>query len=315
MRALLLLLSFASASVAFADDRPEVGAPTRLSLGLGELGEQPEAVPASRVLASAKAALLVDRPDFFGTIAISARIRGSYVLAETLWLSFGIEAFEMRNVINASVVQTQYALGPMTTGVHWNVLRTPSFSLSPYLRILWPTSTAYTFARPFGLELGASASYEIHRMLSWISGLMLPLELVGLGARMHARFFPTLATELAFHPARWFDLLAGIEIKFGTDPSAGVEYFAPKAALRFYPAKGFVFDIKGMFPMLGLERNDYVLSGSIGWVFDATLPAAPASAPMAPAPLPVAPAPAATPEEPTTLPASAPASEPFAAIR
>jgi hypothetical protein len=266
MNVLLLVLALSASEG--DDDRVEVGAPTRLSLGMGELGEQPEATPQSRIYGGARAMIINDRSDLFGTIAIAARVHGGYVLLPKLWLSFGLEAFEMRNVINASITQTQYALGPLTTAAHWNVYRSDVFSIAPYFRVLWPTSTAYVNARPWALEVGASMSYEIHRVLSWLAGVMLPLELTGLGSRVYSRFTPLVAMELALHPARWVDLLAGIEIKFGTDAAGGLEYFAPKAAFRFYPIKGFFVDLKAMFPLLGLERNDFVFGASLGWAFD-----------------------------------------------
>jgi hypothetical protein len=306
MRATLLALLLLLPLVARADeiDRPESGAPTRLTLGPGELGEQPESIPATRLLGQAKATLLIDTPNLFGSIGVFARVHGSYVVHEKVWLSLGIEALEMRDVINASVTQTQLALGPMTTGVHVSALRTKSFSLAPYLRVMWPTSTAYQYARGWGLEVGMSESYEIHPMLSWLAGLMLPLQLTGLGGRTLAVFQPTLATELALHPKRWVDLLVGIELKFGTDPAGAVQYFAPKAAFRFYPVGGFLVELKGMLPVLGVERTHYVFALGLGWIFGQPQPAAASEPATEPA--------SSVPAVPTSAPA--PESQPATAV-
>lgn len=303
MRIVALTVLFFATAPAFAFDRAEIGAPTRLTLGPGELGEQPESAPGTRVLASAKASLLVDTPNLFGAIGLGARLHGSYAMNELFWLSFGVEAVEMRNVINASVTKTQLALGPLTTGFHVAAINTPNHTLAPYLRVMWPTSTAFENARQWGLELGLSQSVEVHEMLSWLSGLMLPLELTGLGGRTWARFTPTLATELAFHPRRWVDLLVGIEIKLGSDPAGVFEYFAPKAAFRFYPVKGLLVELKAMLPLFGLERTDYVFSFGLGWVFEP----APAASSRENGPA-TDPALHVSPETPATAPSSAPAS-------
>ncbi len=93
MRSLLLSLSLVS--VAHAADRPEIGVPTRLTLGPGELGEQPEAVAASRLLLGAKLSLLIDSPDLSGAIGLGVRVHGSYVVHDRVWVAAGIEAFEL----------------------------------------------------------------------------------------------------------------------------------------------------------------------------------------------------------------------------
>ncbi len=268
---LALLVSASAETDAFA--RVEQGAPTRISIGPGDFGQMPEAVAQSRIIASTRLGILADTTSLFGTISAEAQLRATYRLIGRLWLSAGLSVFELRNVINASVSPTAVGLGPLTTGVHVVVFRTARTSIAPYARILWPTSTAYQFARPFGIEVGVASLYEVHRMLSLIGGISLPLSLTGLSARIQSTFTPTIGAELALHPWKWFDLLGGVEARFGVDRAGALEYLAPKFALRFYPVSGLIFELRGMLPMAGLERSDYVFGGGLGWALDRPTPA------------------------------------------
>ncbi len=303
--ALVLFVSAPADADTFA--RVEQGVPTRISIGPGDFGQMPEAVAQSRIIASARLGILADTANLFGTISAEAQLRATYRLIDRLWVAAGLSVFELRNVINASVSPTAVGLGPLTTSVHVMAYRGARTSVAPYARILWPTSTAYNFARPFGIEVGVSDLYELHPMLSLIGGVSLPLSLTGLGGRVLTTFTPTIAAELALHPWKWFELLGGAEVRFGVDRAGAFEYFAPKFALRFYPVSGLIFELRGMLPMGGIERTDYVFGGGLGWALDR--PAMPSSARgnANPVATPIvkqlpAEAPASMPAEPSTEP-------------
>src|SRR4051812_35459456 len=108
-----LLITPAIAQVMPESDRTEVGAPTRISVGPGDFGQQPEATPQHRVLVLARAALLVDTPNLFGTIGADFQMRGSWHFAPYWWATFNLSAIEYRNVINASITASSLALGPL----------------------------------------------------------------------------------------------------------------------------------------------------------------------------------------------------------
>jgi len=272
---ILLIASLLLTAEPDFDDRVERDAPTRISVGLSDFGQMPEARSATRLLVGGRALLLVDNPNLFGTISVDVNLRATFAITDRVWVSAGLAAFEMRNVINASIAPTQLGLGALTTAVHLDAVKSSRLSISPYVKLLWPTASNYNFARPFGFEVGVSSAYELHRMLSILGGLMLPTLVTGLGDRTNTTLTPALAVELALHPWRWFDLLAGVEMRLGLDPKSAFEYVAPKFALRFYPVSGFLVELKGMLPLGGIERTDYVFGGAIGWVFDKPKPAPP----------------------------------------
>src|SRR5689334_19785288 len=97
----LLLIALFLASP-LESDRLEVGAPTRISIGPGDFGQQPEATPQNRFLATGRLALLIDTPNLFGAIGADAQLRGSWNFAPSWWATFNLSAIEFRQVINAS---------------------------------------------------------------------------------------------------------------------------------------------------------------------------------------------------------------------
>jgi hypothetical protein len=236
------------------------GAPIALTLGLADFGATPPSCASTGVALEARGSALIDTPDFYGALTAEAVLTGTFALGEATWVSAAVSALRYRFVQNASVVGTELGLGPTSVGLHRVMLRGARWRVAPYGRLLLPTETGRHFSLQLGLEAGASGSFEPMPGLSLGGGLSLPVTAVVLGERTLWQLAPRASLDATYAPWRWLELAGGAELRLALE--GGLDFVAPKVAVRLYPWRTLHVQLAGMMPLAGLERTDF--RGSLG---------------------------------------------------
>ncbi len=264
---LALVLGAAAAHADPCDrDRMPPPSPVTLSLGPADFASTPAVCGRNAGRLEGRAGLLIDRPDFYGAIDLGLVAAASVAYGRNLWFDATIGFVQYQQAINATIVADQVDLGPATIGVHRTTFRRERWVETPFVRLLLPTDTAYRYAARTGIEVGTADLFAIVPQLTAAVGLSLPLSVTVLGARASWLFTPRLSVDVAYAPAHWVEVAAGIEARLGTDAAGLLEFLAPKIAWRFYPYRGLAAQFTLMLPMAGLERTDYRIALSLGWV-------------------------------------------------
>jgi hypothetical protein len=237
------------------------GAPIALTLGPADFGATPPTCVSTGVALEGRGTALIDTPDFYGALSAEAVLAGSFALGEATWVSAAVNVLRYRFVQNASVVGTHLGVGPTSVGLHRVMLRGERWRVAPYARLLLPTETGRNFSVQLGLEPGASASFEPLPGLSLGGGLSLPVTVVVLGERTLWQLAPRASLDAAYAPWRWLELAVGAELRLALE-GGGLDFVAPKVAVRLYPWRTLHVQLAGMMPLVGLERTDF--RGSLG---------------------------------------------------
>ena len=238
------------------------GAPIALTLGPADFGATPPTCASTGVALEGRGTALIDTPDFYGALTAEAVLTGSFALGEETWVSGAVNALRYRYVQNASIVGTHLGLGPTTVGLHRVVARGERWRVAPYARLLLPTETGRSFSVLLGAEPGVAASFAPVSGLSLGGGLSLPVTVAVLGARTLWRLAPRASLDAAYAPWRWLEVAAGAELRLA--PEGGLDFMAPKVAVRLYPWRTLHVQLAGMMSLVGLERTDFRASLGVG---------------------------------------------------
>ena len=71
-------------------------------------------------------------------------------------------------------------------------------------------------------------------------------------AGTHFTFTPRATIDVAWLPVDPFEVLLGVEARGSFD---GLEYIAPRLALRAHATRRLFIDLSAMMPLLGVERS------------------------------------------------------------
>lgn len=267
----LALLDASDARAEACDStQPEAGAPIRAPLGPADFGMLPEACPGTSIELRGRLAVLIDKDDFYGNLHGGGALRGRIELpGDGLWLSAYFPGPEYRFVANATVESESVDLSASTLGLHAAIDVDEKLRIAPYLRLMLPTETVLVTARRFGVEHGISAVFGLHDMIEVVGGIAMPVLLTINNKTTHTLYMPLTSVDLGFRPWRWVEIMGGAAIRVALPVADdALESFDPRAALRFYPWRGFVIDAAGAFPLLGRDRTLAGVALTLGYVFD-----------------------------------------------
>lgn len=247
--------------------QPEAGAPIRAPLGPSDFGMIPEACPRYELSLRGNMGVLIDEPDFYGSLDLGGALRGRIPLPGKGWVSASLPGVAYKFVANATVEADSVDLSASTLGLHVPVPMTKVFAIAPYVRWMLPTETIFENATRFGFEQGISFVANLHPMFELTGGYAIPLLLTTTGPGTHSVLMPTVALDAGLRPWRWLEALAGAAARFvPADADERFESVDVRAALRFYPHEGLLIDVGGAFPLGGRDRTNAALGLGLGWI-------------------------------------------------
>jgi hypothetical protein len=238
-------------------ERASVRAPIELSLGapgvpsLADFGSTPTPCAHQGFTVGGRLGLLIATSAFYGAIDAEASLSGTYRFDADSWLTLSVDAVRYRTVINASVVTAPIDLGASTLTMNHVLARDSSAQVTTFLRVLLPTELSNRYTARLGVEAGMSVVWSPHAKFALLGGLSLPVTAAVSAGGTHATFTPRATLDAAFRPVAPFEALLGVEARGSLD---GVEYTAPRVALRLHFARVAFIDLSAMFPLGGAER-------------------------------------------------------------
>jgi hypothetical protein len=199
---------------------------------------------------------LIDLPEFYGTLdaAVYLGVRWPVGRVE---LSVAARVVDWRFVQNASLQATELGLGPVSAGI-LVPLRAGRWHLAPSLRLILPfTDTAYDV--PAGtVEAGFHAGLRASLRVTLLGGATFHTFVTSPPGTVHARGALALSAGTGLELARWFRVLAGVEVAGGWF-GAGLDHLLVRGGLRFVSRRAGSFDLVVAAPLAGEERTNLVL--------------------------------------------------------
>lgn len=247
-------------------NQPEAGAPIRVPLGPADFGQVPEACTATSVTLQGRLGVLIASDDFYGSAYAGGAVRARVALPNGMWISLWAPGIEYRFVANATVDTDSIDVSAASLGWHVPLRIGDRRQIAPYLRVLLPTETVFQRATRTGVEHGIAGTWKLHDRLDLVGGYALPLLLTVNGSTTLSLFTPTVAADLVLHPFRAFTIAAGVAVRVVPADAEPFESFDPRASLRFYPWRGALIDLGGVFPLFGRDRTNAAASVALGWV-------------------------------------------------
>ncbi len=219
---------------------------------LSDFGSTPSACGYNGFSVGGRMGLLIATSAFYGAIDAEAALSGTYRVNEDSWITLALDAVRYRTVINASVVTAPIDLGATTLTVHHVLSRDHDAQVTLFLRTLFPTELANRFAARIGVEPGFSVVWRPHHRWTLHGGVSLPVSAAVSAAGTHFTFTPRATIDVAWLPVDPFEVLLGVEARGSFD---GLEYIAPRLALRAHATRRLFIDLSAMMPLLGVERS------------------------------------------------------------
>lgn len=240
--------------------------PVSNSLQMGDLGAPRRACARTTVYAGASGGAIVEPENFYGNIAGSLAIGGSYAFGRHLEIYGSVEPLLFQQLISAFTA-SHVGLGHTSLGATWTFLHTSSFAMATTSRLTLPTAVGlYNNAWPVGLDAGVTFT------LAPLSFLRLYGEAGGLGRVMltagdpfpRAGLVGVLGNELVLWD--WASFV--VEAKALALYEADLDHVSMTAALRARIWGGLAAEAYVAMPIAGRERT--LASGGLrlGYRFD-----------------------------------------------
>ncbi len=256
----LALLAAGANSAAAEATCSELLAPTSLSLRDTGLDQPRAACAADTVNAGARAFVLVDKPEFYGTLSGSLFL--DYRILHATGFEFGIGArvVDYRFAQTAVFTADEFAFGP----IHVDALRPEnrnwfgkSVVLSHAIRLELPlTNTSddnFTLAVSPSVMASMFLSEKMH-LHGRVAGLLWSV-LADSGPDSRAALLSSV--DLSYAPLSFASLLVGGEVQGGWY-GVGLDHLQARAGIRIAAGSGAGIELSAGTALLGSERADIV---------------------------------------------------------
>ncbi len=217
------------------------------------------ACPRTEFGVGARFGAIIDRPNFYGNLAVNGLLFGSWALSPRTEVFATLEAVNYAYVVNATIEKTNITLGNLTAGVTRVLFDQGRFVGSASARVLLPTSFEIPGARLVGAEVSHLTSWGPRSWLEVHSAIGVDVTAGLSAAAAYPRFGATALVGVALKPASWFALVVDANGHVGAR-----NYLAPSAALRFRVAS-LGIELGGTLPVVGTDRHDFIMGGRFSW--------------------------------------------------
>lgn len=218
-----------------------------------ELGSGRRACPRTELGLYVRGGAIIDTPGFYGNLGAAGVLFGSFALSRRLELFGALEFVDFQFAQNASLKGTSLNLGQLSVGASVVGYDLHHVVLSPYGRLVLPTSSATSRVRDIGAEIGLALSYrpldrvEVHGVVGWDLS-------AGLGnGPADVRAGVLLNAGVQYNPATWFGLL--IDVNAHLAQRAVLDYLAPVLGLRFRLYRNLGAELGASLPLAGADRR------------------------------------------------------------
>jgi hypothetical protein len=261
--ALIVLLLAAPAAAQPCLEEPASG-PLLAGPGAADFGQVPETCPATALDLRQRGELLVDTPDFYGTVQVGTTLRARWRFWRNWVASAALDPATWRFAANAVVQSTGVGVGPATLGLA-RLFQLRSYEVTPYARLLLPIDTARHYGARWGAELGAAMRRHLTGRLALQGGLAIPSTLVVVGGLGHYGLTPSALAEAAYTPRWWLVVAAGAAARVAVAPEVQLDALAARASARFPLRSGWHFGIGLDVPVVANDRTDLTATLFAGW--------------------------------------------------
>jgi hypothetical protein len=261
--ALIVLLLAAPAAAQPCLEEPTAG-PLLAGPGAADFGQVPETCPVTALDLRQRGELLVDTPDFYGTVQLGTTLRARWRFWHRWVASAALDPATWRFAANAVVQSTGVGVGPGTLGLA-RLFQLRSYELTPYARLLLPIDTARHYGARWGAEVGAAIRRQLTGRLALQGGVAIPSTLVVVGGLGHYGLTPGALVEAAYTPRWWLALAAGAAARVAVAPDAQLAALAARASTRFHLRSGWNFGVGLDVPVVANDRTDLTATLFAGW--------------------------------------------------
>jgi hypothetical protein len=202
------------------------------------------------------AQVLIDEPEFYGTLAASASGEVSTVV-RGFEMTWRVRVVDYRFAQNAVVTASELTLGPIEFGMARSVRAGPRLVWTPFFRIEGLNTRTGHSELTEAVAVGITGTYELGPRLighgrllahAWVSA---PLD------DLTWRAAGLASGDVGWSARPWLAVLAGVELQAGWYRS-GLDHGLARVGVRFRKCLGTV-DIAAALPLLGEERADAIL--------------------------------------------------------
>jgi hypothetical protein len=257
MRILLLLL-FARPLFAACDNTPNPGlvdGPVNIGLYESDMATGRRACPRSELTLGARAAAIVATGRFYGNIGVDTLLTGSYSIRNRGEIFGSLEVVHWQFVQNATIKGTEIGLGQLTLGGSLVAIETERWVLTPFVRMMLPTSTLGE--RVLGGELGVASEFRPHRRLALHGFVSFDVSGGASSAPAFIRRGASFALGMQYMPWSWLALTLDLDVQVGHLDDLDVVALAP--SLRFRFRRGFGLELAALAPVAGEDGHDFAL--------------------------------------------------------
>ncbi|MFN7132207.1 MAG: hypothetical protein ACK4N5_08995 [Myxococcales bacterium] len=224
----------------------------------GDLGLIRRTAPRTEASVALRPGAIIDTPGFYGMIGAGLDVGGSYKLNDHAELFGTLTVLQFRFVQNATLTQSQMALGNGSAGLSWRVYQSESVALAPFARLHLPTSFEFRNAWPVGVEPGLSASGPLPGGATWHAGASLPVTAAFSAGGSRTELQASAVAGGSWRATNWFALTveAGSRLWLATTaPVDLVDQLTAGVGLRF-KVKQVGIELNGIVPVAGATRWD-----------------------------------------------------------
>jgi hypothetical protein len=236
--------------------------PVNVGLGTADFGVGRRVCARSEISLGGKFGAVIDTPDFYGDLAASGIIAGSFAITPDTELFATLEAVSFRYTVNAVLSTTQLKFGHLTVGASHQVFEREHLVGALTGRVLLPTSFEIPNVRTTGAEIGFNVSQQALRWIE-IHGYFSTDVTFGLSnaASLPSAGFSVLG-GVQLIPFSWLSAVIDLNGHVGT-----LNYLAPAVALRANILR-FGIELGGTLPVIGNDRHDFLAHARFSFRLD-----------------------------------------------
>lgn len=263
--AFALTMSLAVSAHATCPEGPMFDGPVQTSLFEADQALGRSACPRSEISLAGAGSAILDTPHFYGTLAGAGVLRGSWAMDKDTELFATFDTAQMRFIQNATLSETAWTLGQASIGATRHVWGNDRFDLSPSLRLVLPTSTAYVNAHPFAVDVAALARWQLIDSIALHGQLGFTTSAAFSAGPSDALFGAQLLVGGAWSPWKWFAVVAEVGALLGN--GSALYHLTAGGGLRFAFANHFGIELAAVLPLVGADRTTFAGGLRFGYRF------------------------------------------------
>lgn len=221
--------------------------------------------PRTELTIAARGAAVLDTPNFYGSLQADALIAGSYAVRRNLEVFGTLELIHYLFVQNASLKGTAVGLGQLTLGAAMVAFQRGPAVITPFGRLMLPTSSSTPNVRTLGGEAGVAWSVRPLDRLAVHGTFGVDITGGASAGPPDVRAGALLNVGLQYNPATWFGLVLDLNLQLGH--RAPIDAFAPALGLRFRLYRGLAAELGVTAPVAGADRRLFLGALRIGYRF------------------------------------------------